>query len=108
MTAISATKARDNIYQLISDVNANCQPITITNNKGRNAVLIGEEDWRAIEETLFLMRSKDIPLEVCAENMNVSTKTIDRLHKKVKDKVGRIINEVHKGGLTKAETESPC
>ena len=55
MTAISATKARENIYQLISDVNANCQPITITNNKGRNAVLIGEEDWRAIEETLFLM-----------------------------------------------------
>lgn len=45
----------DNIYQLISDVNANCQPITITNNKGRNAVLIGEEDWRTIEETLFLM-----------------------------------------------------
>ena len=55
MTAISATKARDNIYQLISDVNANCQPITITNNKGRNAVLIGEDDWKAIEETLFLM-----------------------------------------------------
>lgn len=55
MTAISATKARDNIYQLIADVNANCQPITITNNKGRNAVLIGEEDWKAIEETLFLM-----------------------------------------------------
>ena len=55
MNAISATKARDNIYQLISDVNANCQPITITNNKGRNAVLIGEDDWKAIEETLYLM-----------------------------------------------------
>lgn len=55
MTSISVTKARENIYQLISDVNANCQPVTITNNKGRNAVLIGEEDWRAIEETLFLM-----------------------------------------------------
>lgn len=55
MTAISATKARDNIYQIISDVNANCEPITITNNKGKNAVLIGEADWRAIEETLYLM-----------------------------------------------------
>lgn len=55
MTAISVTKARDNIYQLISDVNDNCQPITITNNKGNNAVLIGEKDWKAIEETLFLM-----------------------------------------------------
>ena len=55
MNAISATRARENIYQLISDVNANAQPITITNNKGRNAVLIGEDDWKAIEETLFLM-----------------------------------------------------
>lgn len=55
MNAISVTKARENIYQLLVDVNANCQPITITNSKGKNAVLIGEEDWRAIEETLFLM-----------------------------------------------------
>ena len=55
MIAISATKARDNIYQIISDVNANCEPITITNKKGKNAVLIGEADWRAIEETLYLM-----------------------------------------------------
>ena len=75
MTAISATKARENIYQLISDVNANCQPITITNNKGRNAVLIGEDDWRAIEETLYLMsipnmvesimKGGNTPLEEC-------------------------------------------
>ena len=55
MTTISVTKARENICQIISDVNANCEPITITNNKGKNAVLIGEADWRAIEETLYLM-----------------------------------------------------
>lgn len=55
MTAISVTKARENIYQLISDVNANCEPITITNNKGKNAVLISEADWKAIEETLYIM-----------------------------------------------------
>lgn len=55
MTAISATKARENIYKLIQEVNANNSPITITNNRGKNAVLIGEEDWAAIEETLFLM-----------------------------------------------------
>ena len=48
MTAISATKARDNIYKLIQDVNVSSTPITITNNKGKNAVLIGEDDWRAI------------------------------------------------------------
>ncbi len=55
MTAITATKARENIYRLMEDVNTNCTPVTITNTRGKNAVLIGEEDWRAIEETLHLM-----------------------------------------------------
>lgn len=55
MTAITATKARENIYQLIQEVNANSTPVTITNARGKNAVLIGEEDWKAIEETLYLM-----------------------------------------------------
>ena len=55
MTAITATEARENIYQLIQDVNANCTPVTITNSRGKNAVLIGEEGWKSIEETLYLM-----------------------------------------------------
>lgn len=81
MTAISATKARENIYQLISDVNVNCQPITITNSRGRNAVLVGEEDWRAIEETLFLVsipgmaesiiKGGNTPLEECLSENEV-------------------------------------
>lgn len=54
MTAISVTKARENIYQILSEVNSNSQPITITNNRGKNAVLISEEDWNAIQETLYL------------------------------------------------------
>lgn len=61
--------------------------------------LLAECNFTKEEETLFLMRSKDIPLEMCAENMNISIKTVDRLHKKVKDKIGRIINEMHKCGF---------
>jgi len=55
MTAISATKARENLYQLISDVNASNSAITITNNRGKNAVLLSEDDWNAVQETLYLM-----------------------------------------------------
>ena len=75
MKVISATHARANIYQLISDVNASSQPIIITNSKGQNAVLIGEDDWRAIKETLSLtsvsgmtesvIRGCNTPLEEC-------------------------------------------
>lgn len=54
MTAISITKARANLYQTVSDVNEYSQPITITNNRGKNAVLISEDDWLAIQETLYL------------------------------------------------------
>ena len=54
MKKISINKAVNNLYQLISDVNAGFNPITIVNNKGKNAVLISEEEWKNIEETLFL------------------------------------------------------
>jgi prevent-host-death family protein len=53
MTAVSATTARANLYRLIDQVNADAEPLTITGQRG-NAVLIGEADWRAIQETLHL------------------------------------------------------
>lgn len=53
MTAVSATSARSNLYRLIDQVNEDSEPVTITGQRG-NAVLIGESDWRAIQETLFL------------------------------------------------------
>ncbi|WP_315575921.1 type II toxin-antitoxin system Phd/YefM family antitoxin [Oribacterium parvum] len=54
MTSISITKARAKLNQIVSEVNESSQPITITNNRGKNAVLIGEKDWKAIQETLYL------------------------------------------------------
>ena len=75
MTAISVTKARENIYQLITQVNNTSTPITITNNRGRNAVLISEDDWSAVQETLYLMsvpgmadsirNGGEIPIDEC-------------------------------------------
>ena len=54
MTSISITKARAKLNQIVSEVNESSQPITITNNRGKNAVLVDEEDWKAIQETLYL------------------------------------------------------
>lgn len=53
MTAINVTAARAKLYRLIDQVNEESEPLTITGQRG-NAVLIGEDDWRAIQETLFL------------------------------------------------------
>lgn len=53
MTAVSATTARANLYRLIDQVNDESEPLTITGQRG-NAVLVGEADWQAIQETLFL------------------------------------------------------
>ena len=76
MTAISVTKARENIYQILADVNSSSQPITITNNRGKNGVLLSEDDWNAIQETLYLNSIPDMaesilqagkePLEECS------------------------------------------
>ena len=54
MSTINITNARQNLFQLVADVNVGFNPITIVNNKGKNAVLISEDEWRSIEETLYL------------------------------------------------------
>ena len=53
MTTVSATQARSKLYQLIDEANASHVPIQITGKRG-NAILLSEEDWSAIQETLFL------------------------------------------------------
>ena len=54
MSTINITNARQNLFQLVADVNVGFNPITIVNNKGKNAVLISEDEWKNIEETLLL------------------------------------------------------
>ena len=66
MTSISITKARAKLNQIVSEVNESSQPITITNNRGKNAVLIGEEDWKAIQETLYLNSIPDMSQSIVA------------------------------------------
>ncbi len=54
MTTISATEARKQLYKLLDDVSLSHEPVQIT-GKRSNAILVSEEDWRAVQETLFLV-----------------------------------------------------
>jgi len=54
MTILNATEARSKLYSLIDETLKTHKPIVITGKRG-NAVLVSEEDWNAIEETLYLL-----------------------------------------------------
>jgi antitoxin YefM len=54
MTSISVTEARKRLYTLLDDVAASHEPIEITGRRS-NAVLVSEDDWRAVQETLHLL-----------------------------------------------------
>jgi prevent-host-death family protein len=53
VTILSATEARKHLYSLVRDVAESHTPIQIV-GKRHSAVLISEDDWRAIQETLYL------------------------------------------------------
>lgn len=53
MKTINITSARKELYSLVEAVNCDSVPVLITGKNG-NAVLISEEDWNAIQETLYL------------------------------------------------------
>ena len=54
MTAVNIINAKDNLSQLISEVNAGSEPVIIVNDSGENAVLLSQDDWNSIQETLYL------------------------------------------------------
>jgi len=78
MNIINATNARKNLYRLIEEVSKSHEPIHITSKKG-SAVLISEEDWKAIQETLYLLsipgmresikEGMNTPIEECSETI---------------------------------------
>ncbi len=54
MTSLPVTQARSRLYQLLDEAAASHEPIQIT-GKRTNAVLLSEDDWRSIQETLYLV-----------------------------------------------------
>ncbi len=54
MGSITATAARKDFYNLMVRVNEDSTPIEVTNNRGVGVVIVGVDDWHAIEETLHL------------------------------------------------------
>ena len=54
MTTVNVTEARAHLYKLIDDASMSHQPVVITGKRG-NAVLLAEDDWNAINETLYLL-----------------------------------------------------
>jgi len=79
MTGITATEARSKLYRLIDEAAESHQPIIIT-GKRNNAVLVSEEDWSAIQETLYLLsvpgmresirEGMDTPVAECDEELD--------------------------------------
>ena len=79
MPTLSATEARKRLYTLLDDVAESHDPIQIV-GKRNSAVLVSEEDWRAIQETLYLesipgMRESireglKAPVEECEEELD--------------------------------------
>jgi PHD/YefM family antitoxin component YafN of YafNO toxin-antitoxin module len=74
MTTLNFTEARANLYKLIEDASVNHEPVVITSKHG-NAVLLAEDDWNAINETLHLLsvrRMRESILEGMQESIDKS------------------------------------
>lgn len=53
MSTINITNARKDLYKLVENVNTYSDPTLIVGKNG-NAVLISEDDYRALQETIYL------------------------------------------------------
>lgn len=79
MTIMTATAARTNLYNLIDRTKEFHEPIIIS-GKRNNAVLISEDDWNSIQETLYLCSTpgmRESILEASKESLEESVKEPD-------------------------------
>lgn len=79
MTIFTASEARANLYRLIDQTAESHEPIYISGKK-TSAVLLSEEDWNAIQETLYLLSVPGLRESIkdgMAEPLNESAKGLD-------------------------------
>ena len=79
MTVLTASEARANLYRLIDQTAESHEPIFIS-GKRTGAVLVSEEDWKAIQETLFLLSVPGLRKSIkegMAEPISASDKELD-------------------------------
>ena len=76
MTIVDAAEARSRLYNLIDEASQTHEPIVIT-GKRNNAVLLAEEDWNSINETLYLV-SIPVMRESIIEGMETGLQKCDR------------------------------
>jgi antitoxin YefM len=79
MPAYTASEARAKLYRLIDQAAESHEPITVT-GKRSSAVLIAEEDWNAIQETLYLLSIPGMRESILAarrEPLAKSARTLD-------------------------------
>ena len=79
MTVMTATAARTNLYNLIDQTKDYHEPIIIS-GKRNNAVLISEDDWNAIQGTLYLcsiLGMRESVIEVNKKPLEKSIKELD-------------------------------
>ena len=57
MTAINVTRFRETLKDVLEEVVANHEPVIVTRPNGENVVVLSYEDYAAVEETSYLLRS---------------------------------------------------
>ena len=78
MTTLTASQARAKLYKLLDEAASSHEPIQIT-GKRSNGILVSEDDWRSIQETLHILsipgmresirKGLKTPIEKCKKDL---------------------------------------
>lgn len=78
MRTINVTNARADLYNLLLETAESHEPIQITGKKS-NAILVSEDDWRSIQETLYLLSIPDMRESIVVGLKSVVNEDIEEL-----------------------------
>jgi antitoxin YefM len=89
MTTVSVNQFRDNLRQYADLATKNHEPITVTRRNGEDFVVVGVEDWRSLEETIYVLQNKSLMQQIEAsakthkkgKGRTLSQKEIDEINR---------------------------
>lgn len=90
METVSVNQFRDHLKQYVEAVTHNHDPLIVTRRNGENFVVISESDWRAEQETLYVLQNQSLMAQMTASLKTFNKKKGKRLTKAQQDEIDRI------------------
>jgi len=90
METVSVNQFRDNLKRYVEAVAHNHDPLMVTRRNGESFVIISASDWKAEQETLYVLQNQNLMTQIALSSSTFSTRQGKPLTETQQDEIDSI------------------